>query len=133
MSPRIHGISTKLERNNSFQKNISGAVINYTFTYIFLNSIFHILYLVPSSSNYTKPNRLQIYIFIRVPPYFRILYDIREGDNGEWRCFLQKKKLHSFRTEHLYIDERDYLAGVAAPASLLTHRVRGCNEIYHLK
>jgi len=31
------------------------------------------------------------------------------------------------------ISERDYLAGVAAPASLLTHRVRGCNEIYHLK
>ena len=92
MSPRIHGISTKLERNNSFQKNISGAVINYTFTYIFLNSIFHILYLVPSSSNYTKPNRLQIYIFIRVPPYFRILYDIREGDNGEWRCFFAKEK-----------------------------------------
>nr|DAU49186.1 MAG TPA: hypothetical protein [Caudoviricetes sp.] len=24
-------------------------------------------------------------------------------------------------------------AGVAAPASLLTHRVRGCNEIYHLR
>ena len=32
-----------------------------------------------------------------------------------------------------FIVERDYLAGVAAPASLLTHRVRGCNEIYHLK
>ncbi len=30
-------------------------------------------------------------------------------------------------------NERDYLAGVAAPASFLTHRVRGCNEIYHLK
>lgn len=26
-----------------------------------------------------------------------------------------------------------YLAGVAAPASLLTRRVRGCNGIYHLK
>lgn len=31
-----------------------------------------------------------------------------------------------------FIDERDYLAGVAAPASLLTHRVRGCNEIYEI-
>lgn len=28
--------------------------------------------------------------------------------------------------------KRSYPAGVAAPASLLTHRVRGCNEIYHL-
>ena len=37
------------------------------------------------------------------------------------------------RREQSIIDERDYLAGVAAPASLLTHRVRGCNEIYHLK
>ena len=28
---------------------------------------------------------------------------------------------------------KKYLAGVAAPASLLAHRARGCNEIYHLK
>ena len=35
--------------------------------------------------------------------------------------------------ERIRNDKKDYLAGVAAPASLLTHRVRGCNEIYHLK
>ena len=29
--------------------------------------------------------------------------------------------------------KKDYPAGVAAPASLLTHRVRGCNEFYHLR
>ncbi len=28
---------------------------------------------------------------------------------------------------------RSYPAGVASPASLLTLRVRGCNEIYHLE
>ena len=28
---------------------------------------------------------------------------------------------------------KKYLAGVAAPASLLAHRARGCNDIYHLK
>jgi hypothetical protein len=28
---------------------------------------------------------------------------------------------------------KKYLAGVAAPASLLATRARGCNEIYHLK
>ena len=27
----------------------------------------------------------------------------------------------------------DYLAGVASPASLLTQRVRGSNEFYHLR
>lgn len=29
--------------------------------------------------------------------------------------------------------KRGYPAGVAAPASLLTAWVRGCNEIYHLR
>lgn len=31
------------------------------------------------------------------------------------------------------LHSKKYLAGVAAPASLLAHRARGCNEIYHLK
>ncbi len=31
------------------------------------------------------------------------------------------------------LHSKKYLAGVAAPASLLARRARGCNEIYHLK
>ena len=46
--------------------------------------------------------------------------------------FIAKQKALSI-WNRAFIDERDYLAGIAAPASLLTHRVRGCNEIYHLK
>ena len=44
-----------------------------------------------------------------------------------------KGSIYSEQSTYKYIDERDYLAGVAAPASLLTRRVRGCNEFYHLK
>ena len=50
-----------------------------------------------------------------------------------WSSNELQSNIWIFIRNRRFIDERDYLAGVAAPASLLTHRVRGCNEIYHLK
>ena len=64
-------------------------------------------------------------------PLLESIESIRKDYQALFTFYCKRKSpIHS---EQAFIDERDYLAGVAAPASLLTHRVRGCNEIYHLK
>lgn len=47
--------------------------------------------------------------------------------------WLLYKNSSNHQRRKLELNRQRYLAGVAAPASLLATRARGCNEFYHLK
>ena len=55
--------------------------------------------------------------------------DVIRPYHNESKCLIQTKA----PVDKPQVLTNRYLAGVAAPASLLATRARGCNEIYHLK